>query len=610
MSRTSRFVQSQTQQGRRFVAGVLIAVLFAVGLPSWQPSVQAQVSDDAWPPAPQVAPGNACSARIIGSNRTFDVGPGREHSELTTVPWLSLEAGDVVNIFHRAEPYRTKVGIRAQGTQEAPVIINGVTDASCERPTVSGEDAITTDDAIETQFYNIEFTEFLGTFFLYRASSDPFGYRPKHITIQNLTITGASQENTYTGQDGETRRYDNGAAGVFAIVVEDLTLENNEITGNGNGVFVNSKDEFDTSHRIIIRNNRIFDNGNPGRDREHNLYIQARRSLYEGNYIGQLVVGAQGSSLKDRSSGTVVRFNHIDAAARALDLVEIEGGVQPVKGDPLYSVAWVYGNLIVTDHSRPALSSSLLIHWGGDNSPEHFRDGTLYFYNNTVVIDSSREQYYWFAIFDMNNNDQSVVAHSNVFANMQDAFMYLGRARGTIELQGTNWLTTGWGEAGGWQEEVTLIQSGSVIEGADPLFTELFHPAVGSPLVDGVTSVDVVAPFPAIAANLTPSAQFLPPGGSLQRPVQGSAPDLGGFETMGTALSSPNCDGRFNVTDALLVAQYSVGLRSESTCPLSDPSTQIGPGGDVNGDGNINVTDALLIARCSVGHNNIFCPAQ
>ncbi len=74
-------------------------------------------------------------------------------------------------------------------------------------------------------------------------------------------------------------------------------------------------------------------------------------------------------------------------------------------------------------------------------------------------------------------------------------------------------------------------------------------------------------------------------------------------------LGDVSCDTVPDITDALLVAQFSVGLRTESaTCPLSDPLTEIGPGGDVNNDGFIDVSDALMIAQCAVGLNNTFCP--
>jgi len=71
------------------------------------------------------------------------------------------------------------------------------------------------------------------------------------------------------------------------------------------------------------------------------------------------------------------------------------------------------------------------------------------------------------------------------------------------------------------------------------------------------------------------------------------------------------CDLEVNVADSLLIAQFSVGSRTlVESCPLADPTSEMGPGGDVNGDGVINVTDALLIAQCSVGLPNVFCPDE
>lgn len=64
-----------------------------------------------------------------------------------------------------------------------------------------------------------------------------------------------------------------------------------------------------------------------------------------------------------------------------------------------------------------------------------------------------------------------------------------------------------------------------------------------------------------------------------------------------------NCDQRIDVVDALLIAQYSVGNRTDSGgCPLNDPTTEINLGnGDFNVEAGADIIDALLIARCSVG---------
>lgn len=63
-----------------------------------------------------------------------------------------------------------------------------------------------------------------------------------------------------------------------------------------------------------------------------------------------------------------------------------------------------------------------------------------------------------------------------------------------------------------------------------------------------------------------------------------------------------NCSGDLEINDALLIAQFEVGNRTDAGCPLANPGTEIfGATGDVNDDNNTNIVDALLIAQCSVG---------
>jgi hypothetical protein len=51
-----------------------------------------------------------------------------------------------------------------------------------------------------------------------------------------------------------------------------------------------------------------------------------------------------------------------------------------------------------------------------------------------------------------------------------------------------------------------------------------------------------------------------------------------------------------NIGDALVVAQYDVGLRRCGETPFSHPERC-----DVNRDGGCNIGDALRMAQCDVG---------
>src|SRR2546425_808353 len=57
-----------------------------------------------------------------------------------------------------------------------------------------------------------------------------------------------------------------------------------------------------------------------------------------------------------------------------------------------------------------------------------------------------------------------------------------------------------------------------------------------------------------------------------------------------------NGDGAVNIGDALIVAQYDVGLRTCGQGPFSHPEVC-----DVNGDSACNIGDALRMAQCDVG---------
>ena len=429
---------------------------------------------------------SACSGAMQGTHATFDVGTGKTYPDLSTVPWLKLQAGDVVNIYYRAEPYRTNIAIKAQGTSANPVIINGVTDASCNRPIISGENA--TNAADQASGFHDQYSKDLGIILIWWGSGN-YGNKPKFITIQNLEILNAPMD----------------VAGIYAVIVEDFLVQNCQIRDNkGWGIFVNTKneDEPDTSYRVTVRGSRLYNNGIENSYYYHNLYIQSYRALYEGNYIGQLRPTAEGSSLKDRSSGTVIRYNHIVASARAIDLVETEEGYSTVGKDPLYNEAWVYGNVIVNDDSDPNLvASGSLIHWGYDNTLSQARKGTLHFYNNTILSNYSSERS--ISIFDMESStveksaNNTVELQNNIIHQTGSAALKLAGSFGTVNLIGTNWFSTGWGN--GDSTSVVVNKTGTVLTGTNPgVDAKTFHLTAGSPAIGtamGTTPTPVVYQF-------------------------------------------------------------------------------------------------------------------
>jgi hypothetical protein len=455
------------------------------------------------------------------------------------VPWLDLQAGDVVNIHYRPEPYRTLIGLRAQGTQDEPVIINGVTNDSCQRPIVSGENADYARDARRNSFGG-KALEGAGIVTIYHLPSDSSEtYTPRHIVIQNLKLTGAHAGNSFYTMAGAQQGWAHFSAGIYAVRVHDLTVENCEITGNGLGVFTNTKGDTpeEYSANVIIRRNQIYLNGNPGRFFEHNLYIQARRALYEGNFIGQ---AWGGSSLKDRSSGTVIRYNKILSSARALDLVETEEeNFKVLQADPLYPYAWVYGNLIVNDSSAQTGFAVNVVHWGFDNDVGRGRSGTLFFYHNTLVNKVAQKAFWYSVPFQIGRDalapeGATVEAAGNAFIQLGDSeWRFLSQA-GSLRFKGVNYVPQTWFPSNPKfdKADVHKDKGASLLQAKDARLDAGFAPKPGSPLLDQPDAGPSVTPSGANADNLSVRHQYKDGVGIVPRPASrkpGKAA-LGAFE--------------------------------------------------------------------------------
>ena len=506
------------------------------------PSAMLEGVDGIWPPPSRDLSSSPCSTRLIGTRNTYDVGPGQQYTELTNIPWLSLQAGDVVNIHYRATPYKTKVGLRAQGTANAPVYINGVTDASCNRPAISGDGAVTATDAVTNQFGVAAGITGAGVFTIFRLPTDDRDtFVPGYITIQNLKISGARSTYTYKDHNGATQNYWDGAAAIYAVRVAHLSVENCEITDNGNGVFTNSRggSAVDFSSYLVFRRNQVYLNGNPGRSTEHNFYTQGYRVLFEGNDIGQAYGG---SSLKDRSSGTVIRYNKIVASARALDLVETEEEYfQNIQNDPLNDYAWVYGNLIINDYWQPLGNSVRPIHWGFDNTDFRARKNTLFFYGNTYVNRSNVSNTYYVGVFQIGANDDylphpnaAVEASGNIFWNDDGTseWRFLSNnTNGKIRFRGVNYIPErrAFDDSlvAGTNERRYDYTDHIALEGYSPDISSVtYQPLSTSPVVGKSILGPTFTPVGATSENLKVDREFTFPFGAKARTTTTS---LGAF---------------------------------------------------------------------------------
>jgi hypothetical protein len=257
--------------------------------------------------------------------------------------------------------------------------------------------------------------------------------------------------------------------------------------------------------------------------------------VIEFNRYGALRSGAAGNSVKDRSVGTVVRYNRVEDGAHAIDLVEAEDFPNTATRDPAYRSTFVYGNLISKNGS-----SGSVIHYGGDHygsalgntwGEPLFRKGTLYFFNNTLAISGSSA-----ALFQLATTEETAEVWNNVFVfaasvvdkSMRQSTDLNGSAwiPGGILNLGRNWISTGWADSDIYHPVPGQLNgSTNMITGtASPLDASAYVPLAASSVLDagvaGPTAASAYQPTFQISASAVPSA----------RSVTGAAVDLGALE--------------------------------------------------------------------------------
>ncbi len=482
------------------------------------------------PPDLAVAP----SACVPGAGHDYAVGPSAgQIPSLDQVPWETLGPGDTVRIYWQASPYKGKFMISGKGTAAQPIRVCGVKGPHGERPVVDGKGA-TTRAALD---YGDPIHQSRTLVLVKGAASAPYTWFPEYITVEGLEITGQYPDYTFTDTAGAAHPYDAFGACVWVERGHHVTLRDDDIHDCTNGVFTKSTDDgdFAVTEDVLLEGNYIHDNGVSGDDHEHDSYVQSVGVVYQFNHYGPQRAGALGSAIKDRSVGTVVRYNFLDGCARSTDLVEAEDYPMTALADPRYRTTLVYGNLIRKGND------GVPIHYGGDHTGAMptdswgepiFRKGTLYFFNNTVEVSGDG---YTMAFLQLSTTDEHAQVYNNVF-HYTGAVMYKGlragqevgaswTTGGTIEL-GVNWMDDGWvlndpdhpvpGPVNG---------AGNVITGPSaPYDPATFAPLPASMVIDkGQAGPPETASYP-VAFEYGDDLAGVP------RVVHGAAIDLGGRE--------------------------------------------------------------------------------
>jgi hypothetical protein len=441
----------------------------------------------------------------------YEVKPGTPLDTIAAVPWAMLQPGDTVLIYWKSTAYKEKWVICRQGTAAQPITIRGVLGPNGVRPVIDGNGATT---PTNLNYWN----EVRGTIKIGGANV-PADTMPKYITIENLEIRGAFQGYQFTNTAGQVQTYAQNAAPLYVEKAENLTIRNCIITDGGNGLFIGSSDT-EPSRNILVEGNYIYGNGNSGSAFEHNNYTAAIGIVFQYNRFGPLRSGSVGVGLKDRSAGTVIRYNWIERGNRNLDLVDGEDSIL-IRSDPNYHKTFVYGNVLIKQDG----GNNQSVHYGGDSgTTTDYRKGTLYFYNNTMVSTRTGNT----VALRLSTIDESCDARNNIFyvTAAGTSFALLAET-GTLSVT-NNWAKTGWRNS--FESPFTGVVAGgsTFVIGTNPGFVDVanqnFRLASGGQAINSGTSLNAdVLP----ANDLT--HQYVLHQTSESRPINGTL-DIGAYE--------------------------------------------------------------------------------
>ncbi len=467
-----------------------------------------------WAYQPTYPSQSACG----GLGTTYDVGPGLAMTKLSDVPWLGLKPCDNVRIHYSPTPYREVVQLGKRGAANQWIRVTGVAGPNGELPILDGHDAVV---PASLSFSNPIF-EIIGMVLVLPPSGAPWGYKPGYIEISNLEIRNASMRNKVTSRAGQTVSWDPFASGIYIERAEHVTIRNCHLHDNGNGLFQNSKyDEAAQSRDLLVEGNDFHDNGNPGSAHEHNAYTEGVGTVYQYNHFGPLMAGALGDNIKERSVGLTIRYNFIDGATHLLILEDPESNYdwemvqRDAWGSLMIRSVYIYGN-----EMRMRNPSWGTLPWGitglelGDARAVGGRQGTVYFYNNTVVSQQDGNGYgtpttYLFAfrgtpqlsVYARNNSFLALPAVSGGKARPFAVFYHYGAGDFA-----SNWMSAGWFPADPQQHNPgSILHMGAKWDGTgwgvntvsaslNPGYANVaggdFHLVSGSPLIGAGGALD------------------------------------------------------------------------------------------------------------------------
>lgn len=492
---------------------------------------------------------------------TYDAGPGQPYTTLAAVPWSALAPGDTVNIHYQAGGYHEVILLANSGVPNAPITLNGVPDpVTGALPVLDGQNAVTAtnlpwnDPALNSQ----------GVVVVSRAGSEPVGDIPSWIVIQNLHIQNASPDYTLTQADGTVASFDPTAAAIFVEYAQHFVIKGCELNGSGNGFFCGSKNNTTNqlSASVLVEHCWIHDNGYPDNYEGDNLNTEAEGLTVQYCLLGPLRADASGDTMIDRSSGTVLACNQIMVGPNggmAFWFSQTANAIGIIDADPAYRTNFVYGNVFFNPSNS---TSQELFRYDSQNIQAAPRNGTLYFYNNTVVNAADQSWRYNTGLFALPTEAEAqqwnlhdvLDCRNNIFANVPATaggtppqLYFLSSDDSTVNL-GTNWISPGFqyyqlpyqsnlffGTITGTNQLLIGDQQGRNNPGFVNVTATNFY------LLSSSLAIDAAGPqSPAVLASpYNVTAEYVHPTGSQVKQVNGLGLDLGAFEGVSTNAAGP-----------------------------------------------------------------------
>ncbi|MCB0395701.1 MAG: T9SS type A sorting domain-containing protein [Flavobacteriales bacterium] len=427
---------------------------------------------------------------------TYHVGPGQTYTNISDVPLESLAAGDSVLIHYRAQPYAEKFVIGATGTSANPVVIMGIPSGNL-KPVITGENATT---RLQLDYWS----EGRGVIKV-GGTSTP-NDNAAYVEIRDLEIRTARTGFSFTDDGGNSASYSSNAAAVFIENGDHITISHCDVHDCGNGIFAAWQ-----SSDVLIEYCYIYDNGIENSIYEHNTYTESQHITYQFNRFGRLRTNCPGNNLKDRSAGTVIRYNWIEGGNRQLDLVESDH--DDLINMPEYHETFVYNNVLLEYDGE---GNSQILHYGGDNgTTSQYRKGMLYFYHNTIVSTRNGNT----TLMRLSTDEEKADVRNNViYADNGGSSLAMVDDDGYMELR-NNWINTGWKVSHSNVSAFVTDVSGN-LTGSDPMFVNMgaddYTPAPGSPLINNAGPLAAaVSSYPPLFAFETSVPTYISRSGDL-----------------------------------------------------------------------------------------------